>query len=225
MTIKTENLYRHYRQGDTYIRAVDSVFLFVEKGSFIAITGPSGCGKSTLLRLLAGLDSPSGGKVYIDGDDIYSFSPDKLAVYRRKRIGYIFQNYNLLPMLTAQENISMPSLLNGHPVDKHYFKELTDYLDISERIHHLPRELSGGQQQRVAVARAMINRPAIIFADEPTGNLDSTNASQLLELLMHARDNFGVTVVMVTHDMSIAEKADKVFLMNNGVVTEKVAVV
>jgi putative ABC transport system ATP-binding protein len=192
----------------------------VEEGEFVAIVGTSGSGKSTLLQLCGGLDVPSGGTVYINGRDIYKLKSEELAEYRRKHIGFIFQNYNLIPVFTALENIIMPSLLDGRKLSYPHINELLEILGIADRVHHLPHELSGGQQQRVAVARALINYPSLMLADEPTGNLDKNSAKELMELLLKTKKVQNQTLIMVTHDDNIAAMADKVYRMDDGVLSQ-----
>ncbi len=214
--LECHSLSKVYRQGENTIPAVRDCNLTIEKGEFIAIVGTSGSGKSTLLSLLGGLDTPSGGKVYINGCDIYKLSNEKLAEYRRQHIGFIFQNYNLIPVFTALENILMPVLLDGRKINAHHVNELLDVLGIADRIHHLPGELSGGQQQRVAVARALVNYPSIVLADEPTGNLDKNSARELMKLLLETKKIQDQTLVIVTHDDTVAAMADKIYRMDDG---------
>ncbi len=205
-----------YRQGQETVAAVNECNLTVEKGEFISIVGTSGSGKSTLLSMLGGLLPPSGGKIYINGKDIYGQSEDELAEYRRSHIGFIFQNYNLIPVLTALENILMPVLLDERKINTDHVKELLDVLGIADRIHHLPGEMSGGQQQRVAVARALVNYPSIVLADEPTGNLDKQSAGELMELLLKTKKLQDQTLIIVTHDDNVAAMADKTYRMDGG---------
>lgn len=213
-------LTKTYFQGDYHIKAVDSVYLTVKRGEFVSIVGASGSGKSTLLHLLAGLDEPTSGRVYVGGRDIFDMTDDEFSVFRNKRIGFIFQTFNLLPVLTAKENILMPQKIAGGTHYPYYFDELTKLLKIDDRLHHLPSELSGGQQQRVAAARALINKPDILFADEPTGNLDAESANELVELLLSTRAELNQTLVLVTHDRALAERADRVLTMVNGELKE-----
>ncbi len=215
----TRNLTKTYFQGDRHIKAVDTAFLTVKRGEFVSIVGQSGSGKSTLLHMLAGLDRPTYGEVFINGKNIFEMSDDEFSAYRNRRIGFIFQSFNLLPVLTAKENILMPVKIAGGTHYPYYFDELTEMLQITDRLNHLPSELSGGQQQRVACARALINRPDILFADEPTGNLDAKSAKELIDLLLSTRKELNQTLVMVTHDPSIAERADRVLTMNDGVLS------
>ena len=195
----------------------------IRSGDFISIMGPSGSGKSTLLHLLSGLDHPTSGSLTYDGRELYGMSDRELSVFRRQRIGFIFQQFNLLPVLTAQENIAMPVLLDKKQPDMEYLGELAKLLGISERLTHLPHELSGGQQQRVAIARALIAKPDVIFADEPTGNLDSKSGGEVMEMLRNIREKMGKTLVIITHDIRIARMADRQFAIMDGVVTENTA--
>jgi len=214
-------LTKNYFQGDTHIHAVQDCFLTVKRGEFVSIIGTSGSGKSTLLHMLAGLDEPTSGKVYLAGQDLFDMPDRELSEFRSRRIGFIFQSFNLLPVLTAKENILLPRKIIGSEYYGDYLDRLAKLLKIDDRMHHLPGELSGGQQQRVAVARALINRPDILFADEPTGNLDEESARELIRLLLDTRAELGQTLVMVTHDKSIAERADRVFTMQNGILSER----
>lgn len=217
--LECAHLTKVYHQGENIISAVKTCDFTVEEGEFVAIVGTSGSGKSTLLQLCGGLDTPSGGTVYVNGRDIYRMKNAELTEYRRKHIGFIFQNYNLIPVFTALENIIMPSLLDGRKLSWDHIYELLDILGISDRIHHLPHELSGGQQQRVAVARALINYPSLMLADEPTGNLDKASAAELMKLLLKTKEVQHQTLVMVTHDDHIAAMADKIYRMDDGVLT------
>lgn len=213
--LRTINLMKTYKQGSNYINAVDSVDFVVEKEQFVAITGASGSGKSTLLNLCAGIDKPSSGEVILDSVDISKLNSDELAEIRRNKIGFVFQQFNLLDIMTAKENIIIPSLLNNKKVDEDYFNYLVDMLGISDRLNHMPCELSGGEIQRVAIARALINKPSIIFADEPTGNLDRTTSNEIMDLFIRLH-NQGNTIILVTHDLDIAKKADVVYNMSDG---------
>ncbi len=216
--LETEDLIKQYKQYDVVISAVDRVSLKVREGEFAAIIGSSGSGKSTLLHLCAGLDKPDSGSVRIRGRNITGMTSDEINSFRGRHIGFIFQSLSLIPQLTALENILVPTLMCKRP-DFSYeeqLKKLVSVLDIADRLHHLPSELSGGQQQRVAIARALINMPQILFADEPTGNLDRKNADEVIRLLLEIRKSTGQTLVMVTHDMKIAEMADKIYVMENG---------
>lgn len=216
--LEASNLVKLYKQSDSVIYAVNRVNLSVEDGEFIAIIGTSGSGKSTLLQLLAGLDRPNSGSIKIRGQDICAMSADELARFRGAFIGFVFQRHNLIPQLTALENILIPTVMCSREEIRYeeHLKKLLSNLDLEDRLHHLPCELSGGQQQRVAIARALINRPQVLFADEPTGNLDRQNADEVLELLLQTRKAIGQTIIMVTHDISIAERADKIYRMDNG---------
>ena len=216
--LEAHDIIRQFKQYDSVITAVDRCSIKVEDGEFVAIIGPSGSGKSTLLHILAGLDKPQFGSVIIRGTDISNLSPDKLGRFRGEFMGIVFQKHNLIPQLTAIENILIPTVMcnkKDHTYQEH-LKKLILALKIGNRLNHLPSELSGGQQQRVAIAIALINRPQVLFADEPTGNLDRKNADEVLSLLLELKDMIGQTLIMVTHDMSIAEKADKIYMMDNG---------
>ncbi len=215
--LQCSDLIKTYFQGDTPINAINRAFIKVMRGEFISIIGQSGSGKSTLLHILSGLDRPGAGKVYIDGKDIFAMNDREFSKFRNKNLGFIFQSFNLLPTLTAKENILMPQLIAGQTPSKQYFDELVEMLGIADRIHHLPSELSGGQQQRVAVARALINKPKIVFADEPTGNLDAKSSDELVALLLKSRELYNQTLIMVTHDSELAAKADRVMRMTNGI--------
>jgi len=216
--LEVSNIIKQYKQYDEIITAVNRVSLKVEDGEFVAIIGPSGSGKSTLLHICAGLDKPNSGSVRIRGNEITAMNPDELARFRGIYVGFIFQKHNLIPQFTALENILIPTLMCNKPDFSYeeHLRKLVEALDIGDRLHHLPSELSGGQQQRVAIARALINRPQVLFVDEPTGNLDRENAEEVLRLLLHTKELIGQTLIMVTHDMSIAERADKIYKMHNG---------
>lgn len=220
-TIQVENIIKQYKQYDSTVTAVNRVSFSAFDGEFVAIIGASGSGKSTLLHICAGLDKPNGGTVRIRGTDITSLSPDELAEYRGKHMGIVFQNHNLIPQFTALENILIPTIMinKDKSAYEENFKKIVASLGIVDRLHHLPSELSGGQQQRVAIARALINMPLVLFADEPTGNLDKENADEVLELLIKTQKLLGQTLIMVTHDMSIAARADRVLKMDDGVLT------
>ena len=216
--LKTVDLIKQYRQYDTVVTAVDRANLEICDGEFVAIIGRSGSGKSTLLSLMGGLDRPNSGKVFVRGTEITALDADELAVFRGNYLGTVFQNHNLIPQFTALENILIPTLMcrkEEYSYEEH-LKKLVSTLRIADRLHHLPSELSGGQQQRVAIARALINRPQVVFADEPTGNLDAENAREVLELLLRTKEAFNQTLVIVTHDMSIAERADRILVMEEG---------
>ncbi len=219
--LQTESVIKTYRQYDSVITAVNRVSIKVEKGEFIAIIGTSGSGKSTFLHICAGLDKANAGNVIIDGTDITKLSADQLGKFRGEKMGFIYQRHNLIPQFTALENILLPTVMCNKP-DMSYqesLRKLVESLNLTERLHHLPSELSGGQAQRVAIARALINNPQILFADEPTGNLDRANADEVLELLFKIRQDLGQTLVMVTHDLAIADQADRIFRMENGHLT------
>ena len=220
MTIEAKELSKIYGTGESRVTALHKANLKITSGDFISIMGPSGSGKSTLLHLLSGLDRPTSGSLTYDGKEIYSFTDKELSAFRRQRIGFIFQQFNLLPVLTARENIIMPLLLDKKQPDEAYVKQLTDLLGISERLTHLPHELSGGQQQRTAIARALIGKPDIIFADEPTGNLDSKSGGEVMEMLQNIWRKMGKTLVVITHDSSIAKMADRQFVIVDGILTE-----
>ena len=220
VVIKTENLSKVYGKDGNKVVALDNVNIEIEKGEFVAIVGASGSGKSTLLHQVGGVDRPTSGKVIIDNEDIYKLKEEKLAIFRRRKIGFVFQSFNLIPVLSVEENIKMPALLDHQKVDKEYFKDLDKTLGISDRLNHLPSELSGGQQQRVAIARALINKPAIILADEPTGNLDSETSKEIMEMLKLSVRKYNQTAIVITHDLSIAENADRVIKIKDGKVIE-----
>jgi len=218
--LKTSGLAKTYGMNETAVKALKPTDLEIKEGEFVAIVGPSGSGKSTLLHLLAGLDKPSEGNVFINEQDIYELSENELSRYRRQNIGFIFQAFNLIPILSAEENIKLPVLMDGKKVDEGYIDELMDVLDIKERKRHLPGELSGGQQQRVSIARALANKPSIIFADEPTGNLDSKNSKEVLQLLKSTIEKYNQTLIMITHDGSIAQMADRIITISDGMIVE-----
>lgn len=220
VVIKTEDLSKVYGKDGNKVIALDNVNIEIEKGEFVAIVGASGSGKSTLLHQVGGVDRPTSGKVIIDNEDIYKLKEEKLAIFRRRKIGFVFQSFNLIPVLSVEENIKMPALLDHQKVDKEYFKDLVKTLGISDRLNHLPSELSGGQQQRVAIARALINKPAIILADEPTGNLDSETSKEIMEMLKLSVRKYNQTAIVITHDLSIAENADRVIKIKDGKVIE-----
>jgi putative ABC transport system ATP-binding protein len=209
-------LVKHYGKGENFVKAVDGIDLRINKGEFVAVVGSSGSGKSTLLHLLGGLDRPMSGKVYVDGKDIFSLKDDELAVFRRRKIGFVFQTYNLVPVINVWENIVLPIGLDGNKVDEVRIVELMKTLNIYEKRHTLPSKLSGGQQQRVAIARALAANPAIILADEPTGNLDSRTAEEVIALLKMSVKKYEQTLVMITHDDKIAQMADRVIRIEDG---------
>ncbi len=214
--LRAENLTKKYGKGESEVVAVDNVSFSVEKGEFLAIVGSSGSGKSTLLHLLGGVDRPTSGKVYVDGKDIYSLNDDNLAIFRRRQVGIIYQFYNLIPILNVEENITLPCDLDGNKVDENRLNELLKSLGLENRRKHLPNELSGGQQQRVSIGRAMINNPAIILADEPTGNLDSKSSEEIVELLKMTNKKYKQTIIMITHNLEIANEADRVITIEDG---------
>lgn len=221
--LKTNNLMKTYKQGENYVYAVNRLTVAFPYAKLSAIIGPSGSGKSTLLHILGGLDIPSGGEVWVRTEDgfeqnLYAMTPAQLTAFRGKHFGFVYQNYELLPILTAMENILIPCIYGGAYFDEDWFRRLVDILGLGDRLHHLPSEMSGGEQQRVAMARALIHRPRILFADEPTGNLDSDRARELMDLLLFMRDEYNQTVVMVTHDLSLADRADTVFRIRDGAV-------
>ncbi|MDU1023712.1 MAG: ABC transporter ATP-binding protein [Peptoniphilus harei] len=214
--LKVENLKRYYKTNDVEVRALDGVSFDVKKGEFISIIGASGSGKSTLLHLLGGLDYPTSGKVLIDDTDIYALKDDERTIFRRRNIGFVFQAYNLLPMLNVYENIIIPFGLDGDKVDKKYVDSVIDILEISDQKYKMPNELSGGQQQRVAIARALVTKPSLILADEPTGNLDSKSSSQVVYLLKKINKELGNTILMITHDDAVAQAAEKTLRIEDG---------
>ena len=220
MKIEARELSKIYGVGENRVAALDKVNLEIAINDFISIMGPSGSGKSTLLHLLSGLDRPTSGSLTYDGRDIYGFSDKELSAFRRRRIGFVFQQYNLLPVMTAKENIIMPMLLDRRQPDEAYLMQLAELLGISDRLEHLPHELSGGQQQRVAIARALIAKPDIIFADEPTGNLDSKSGSEVMKMLENIWEKTGTKLVIITHDRRVAQMADRQFVIVDGVLSE-----
>lgn len=214
--LKVENLKRFYKTNDVEVKALDGVTFDVNKGEFISIIGASGSGKSTLLHLLGGLDYPTSGKVLIDDTDVYALKDDERTIFRRRNIGFVFQAYNLLPMLNVYENIIIPFGLDGDKVDKKYVDSVIDILEISDQKYKMPNELSGGQQQRVAIARALVTKPSLILADEPTGNLDSKSSSQVVYLLKKINKELGNTILMITHDDAVAQAAEKTIRIEDG---------
>jgi len=218
--LRCEALHKIYVQGEESIYAVRDCNIKIKRGEFTAIIGASGSGKSTLLHLLSAFDRPTSGKVFIEETDIFKLSDEKLSKFRNEKIGFVFQSYNLLPILTAKENILAPLKIGKKTFSHAYFEQLTKMLGIADRIHHLPGELSGGQQQRVAITRALITKPAILLADEPTGNLDKDSAGEFLKLLKLTKTELNQTIVVVTHDAKVSEIADRIFRIDNGVVTE-----
>ena len=214
--LKIENLSKVYGKDETAVKALDDVSFSVKKGEFVAIVGPSGSGKSTLLHLLGGVDRPSSGKVRVDNTDIYQLNETQLAIFRRRQIGLIYQFYNLIPILTVEENITLPVLLDEHKVDQKQFNDVVSILGLNNHLSHLPNQLSGGQQQRVSIGRALISNPAIMLADEPTGNLDSKNSEEIMELLKMFNKTFNQTLIVITHDERIALQADRVISIEDG---------
>ena len=214
--LKVENLCKVYGKGENEVRALDDVSFSVSKGEFVAIIGPSGSGKSTLLHIIGGVDKPTSGKVYMDGCDVYSQNDEQLAVFRRRQVGLIYQFYNLIPVLNVRENITLPVLMDGRKVDEKRLRELIDTLDLKGREKHLPNELSGGQQQRVSIGRALMTAPAVVLADEPTGNLDSKNSREIVELLKLSNKKYNQTLIVITHDESIALQADRIISIEDG---------
>lgn len=214
--LKVENLTKIYGKGENKVVALDNVSFEVEKGEFVAIVGESGSGKSTLLHMLGGVDRPTSGKVIIDDEDIYKLSNDKLAIFRRRKVGLIYQFYNLLPILNVEENIKLPCLLDKSPVNEEHFNNLIETLNLKKRLKHLPNQLSGGQQQRVSIGRALINNPAIILADEPTGNLDSKTSDEIVSLLKHFNKKLNQTLIVITHNDEIAKQADRIITIADG---------
>lgn len=214
--LKVENLTKVYGKGENEVRALNGVSFSVEKGDFVAIIGPSGSGKSTLLHTLGGVDRPTGGKVLVNGQDVYSRSDEQIAVFRRREVGLIYQFYNLIPVLNVEENMSLPVLLDGRNVNRDRLRELIRELDLVGREKHLPNQLSGGQQQRVSIGRALMNSPSIVLADEPTGNLDSKNSHEIVELLKRMNCEYNQTLIMITHDESIALQARRIIAIEDG---------
>jgi putative ABC transport system ATP-binding protein len=218
--LEVKNLSKVYGKGETAVKALDDVSFSVKKGDFVCIIGPSGSGKSTLLHLLGGVDRPSSGKVLIDQTDIYDLNESQLAIFRRRQIGLIYQFYNLIPILTVEENITLPMLLDEQKVDSAHFNKVVDVLGLNKRLSHLPNQLSGGQQQRVSIGRALISNPAIMLADEPTGNLDSKNSKEIMELLKMFNKTYNQTLIVITHDERIALQADRVITIKDGQVAK-----
>ena len=214
--LETKDLRKYYGTGANQVRALDGVSLSVKQGEFVAVVGTSGSGKSTLLHMLGGLDRPTAGKVFVEGKDIFSLKDDALCIFRRRKIGFVFQSYNLVPVLNAEENITLPIELDGNRIDRNFIREIVEILGLEQKLNSLPGELSGGQQQRVAIARALATKPAIILADEPTGNLDSATSQDVLSLLKVTGDQFGQTIVMITHNEEIAQTADRIISIEDG---------
>ena len=214
--LKVEHLSKIYGQGENEVRALDDVSFSVEKGQFVAIIGPSGSGKSTLLHILGGVDRPTSGKVWLEGQDVFAQNEEQLAIIRRRQVGLIYQFYNLIPVLDVTENITLPVLLDGRKVNGERLEKLLETLNLTDRAHHLPNQLSGGQQQRVSIGRALMNAPAVVLADEPTGNLDSKNSQEIVELLKKSNREYGQTLIVITHDESIALQADRILAIEDG---------
>ena len=217
--LKVENLTKVYGSGDNEVHALDNISFSVEKGQFVAITGPSGSGKSTLLHLLGGVDKPTSGKVLVNGTDVYAQDETQLAIFRRRQVGLIYQFYNLIPVLNVVENMTLPVLMDGRKVNEERLEELLSVLSLKERQSHLPNQLSGGQQQRVSIGRALMNAPAVVLADEPTGNLDSKNSQEIMELLKYSNEKYDQTLIMITHDDNIALQADRIITIEDGKIT------
>ena len=214
--MKIEHLSKIYGKGNSQVRAVDDISFSIEKGEFVAIIGPSGSGKSTLLHILGGVDRPTEGKVWLNGQDIYAQNEDQLAIFRRRYVGLIYQFYNLIPVLNVVENMTLPVLMDNRKVNKERLSELLHTLGLEERRNNLPNQLSGGQQQRVSIGRALMNAPAVVLADEPTGNLDSKNSQEIISLLKHSNQVYGQTLVVITHDETIALQADRIISIEDG---------
>ena len=214
--LKIENLTKVYGSGENEVRALDGVSFSVEKGEFLAIIGPSGSGKSTLLHILGGVDRPTSGKVWLDGQDVYAQNEEQLAIFRRRQVGLIYQFYNLIPVLNVVENMTLPVLLDGRKVNEERLNELVETLGLGGRKNNLPNQLSGGQQQRVSIGRALMNAPAVVLADEPTGNLDSRNSQEIVELLRQSNVKYKQTLIVITHDESIALQADRIIAIEDG---------
>ncbi len=217
--LKVKNLSKTYGSGENEVKAVDNISFEVNKGEFVAIVGASGSGKSTLLHLIGGVDEPTSGEIFIDGTNIYDLSRDKRAIFRRRQIGIIYQFYNLIPILNVKENITLPVSLDGAQVNQTRFNELIEILKLGDRLNHLPNELSGGQQQRVAIGRAVMNNPALVLADEPTGNLDSKASEEIVSLLKMSNQKYKQTVILITHDLEIASHADRIITLDDGKIT------
>lgn len=217
--LRVENLTKIYGKGENEVRALDGVSFSVNKGEFIAVIGPSGSGKSTLLHILGGVDRPTSGRVLMDGKDVYAQNEEQLAIFRRRQVGLIYQFYNLIPVLNVTENITLPVLMDGQKVNRDRLKELITTLGLIGRENHLPNQLSGGQQQRVSIGRALMNAPAVVLADEPTGNLDSKNSKEIVDLLKISNEKYGQTLIVITHDESIALQADRIISIDDGKIT------
>lgn len=220
--LKVENLTKTYGSGENLVHAVDDVSFSVEKGEFVAIVGASGSGKSTLLHLIGGVDRPTSGKIFVDGNDISKMNDDQLAVFRRRQVGIVYQFYNLIPILTVEENITLPCDLDGRGVDRERLEMILDSFGLRARRKHLPNQLSGGQQQRTSIARALINNPSLVLADEPTGNLDSKSSEEVMSMLKMCNQSYGQTVIMITHNLDIAKQADRIITISDGKIVEEV---
>lgn len=220
--LKVKNLTKTYGSGENLVHAVDDVSFSVEKGEFVAIVGASGSGKSTLLHLIGGVDRPTSGKIFVDGNDISKMNDDKLAVFRRRQVGIVYQFYNLIPILTVEENITLPCDLDGRGVDRERLEMILDSFGLRARRKHLPNQLSGGQQQRTSIARALINNPSLVLADEPTGNLDSKSSEEVMSMLKMCNQSYGQTVIMITHNLDIAKQADRIITISDGKLVEEV---
>lgn len=220
--LKVEKLTKTYGSGENLVNAVDDVSFSVEKGEFLAIVGASGSGKSTLLHLIGGVDRPTSGKIFVDGNDISKMNDDKLAVFRRRQVGIVYQFYNLIPILTVEENITLPCDLDGRGVDRERLEMILDSFGLRARRKHLPNQLSGGQQQRTSIARALINNPSLVLADEPTGNLDSKSSEEVMSMLKMCNQSYGQTVIMITHNLDIAKQADRIITISDGKIVEEV---
>ena len=219
--LKVENLTKTYGSGENLVHAVDDVSFSVEKGEFVAIVGASGSGKSTLLHLIGGVDRPTSGKIFVDGNDISKMNDDKLAVFRRRQVGIVYPFYNLIPILTVEENITLPCDLDGRGVDRERLEMILDSFGLRARRKHLPNQLSGGQQQRTSIARALINNPSLVLADEPTGNLDSKSSEEVMSMLKMCNQSYGQTVIMITHNLDIAKQADRIITISDGKIVEE----
>lgn len=219
--LKVENLTKTYGSGENLVHAVDDVSFSVEKGEFVAIVGASGSGKSTILHLIGGVDRPTSGKIFVDGNDISKMNDDKLAVFRRRQVGIVYQFYNLIPILTVEENITLPCDLDGRGVDRERLEMILDSFGLRARRKHLPNQLSGGQQQRTSIARALINNPSLVLADEPTGNLDSKSSEEVMSMLKMCNQSYGQTVIMITHNLDIAKQADRIITISDGKIVEE----
>ena len=220
--LRVENLRKEYGRGEARVNALDGISFSVEKGEFVAIIGPSGSGKSTLLHILGGVDRPTSGKVFVNNEDVYKRNEEQLAIFRRREVGLIYQFYNLIPILTVEENITLPCDLDGRGVDRERLEMILDSFGLRARRKHLPNQLSGGQQQRTSIARALINNPSLVLADEPTGNLDSKSSEEVMSMLKMCNQSYGQTVIMITHNLDIAKQADRIITISDGKIVEEV---